>query len=118
MGTVGEACQNSDVVVVASPVDRIAELVASAAEHSPDHCLITDVGSTKQKIVASVGPDSGVSGNSCQHIRSPDLRNQVQSMRQVHYLTEKSRFDASRKHPARTAAESSRVLAADRRANV
>jgi len=61
MGTVGEACQNSDVVVVASPVDRIAELVVSAAEHSPDHCLITDVGSTKQKIVASVGPDSGVS---------------------------------------------------------
>ena len=32
-GTVGEACQNSDVVVVASPVDRIAELVVSAAEH-------------------------------------------------------------------------------------
>ena len=74
MGTVGEACQNSDVVVVASPVDRIAELVVSAAEHSPDHCLITDVGSTKQKIVASVGSIQGFPENSCQHIRSLDLK--------------------------------------------
>ncbi len=54
-GTIAEACQQSDVVVVASPVDRIAEMVIAAAASSPSHCLLTDVGSTKRQIVASVG---------------------------------------------------------------
>ena len=54
-GTIPEACQHSDAVVVASPVDRIAEMVILAAESSPSHCLIPDVGSTKCQIVASVG---------------------------------------------------------------
>ena len=52
--TVAEACQHSDAVVVASPVDRIAEIVISAAESSPAECLITDVGSTKHQIVSGV----------------------------------------------------------------
>jgi len=58
--TVAEACQRSDVVVVASPVDRIAEMVISAAKSSPADCLITDVGSTKRQIVATVAdhPDA------------------------------------------------------------
>jgi len=48
-----EACQGCDVVVVATPVDRIAPLVIEAAAASPRHCLITDVGSTKAGIVAA-----------------------------------------------------------------
>lgn len=56
--TISEACEHSDAVVVASPVDRIAEMVIAAAESSPSDCLITDVGSTKRQIVASVGESS------------------------------------------------------------
>ncbi len=49
-----EACRGCDVVVVATPVDRIASLVVQAADLSGPDCLITDVGSTKANIVASV----------------------------------------------------------------
>lgn len=49
--SVQQACRDCDVVVVATPVDRIAELVIQAAEASPPRCLITDVGSTKATIV-------------------------------------------------------------------
>lgn len=52
--TLSEACQGSDVVVVAAPVDRIAEMVIPAAESSPPDCLITDVGSTKHGLVETV----------------------------------------------------------------
>ncbi len=48
---VGRACRDCDVVVVAAPVDKIAELAALAAEHCGPETLITDVGSTKSKIV-------------------------------------------------------------------
>lgn len=49
-----EACRDCDCVVVATPVDRLAGIVLAAAKASPDACLITDVGSTKAKIVAEV----------------------------------------------------------------
>lgn len=52
--SVPEACQGCDVVVVASPVDCIADLVVEAALASPEDCLITDVGSTKDGIVAAL----------------------------------------------------------------
>jgi prephenate dehydrogenase len=52
--SVPEACQDCDVVVIAAPVDRIAELVLAASAASPPSCLITDVGSTKAGIVAAV----------------------------------------------------------------
>ncbi len=54
------ACHQSDVVVVAAPVDRIASLVIEAAEASPRDCVITDVGSTKQQIVDEVAGRPGV----------------------------------------------------------
>ena len=53
----GEACAGCDVIVVATPVDRIAGLVLAACRHAPDDCLVTDVGSTKRQIVAAVGGD-------------------------------------------------------------
>lgn len=52
--SVADACQQSDVVVVCSPVDKIAPMVIEAARHTPADCLITDVGSTKAGIVSSV----------------------------------------------------------------
>ena len=64
LGTVDEvadsiesACRESDVVVVAAPVDKIASMVAAAAQSSPSGCLITDVGSTKALIVEAVADD-------------------------------------------------------------
>jgi len=52
--SVPEACRGCDVVVVASPVDCIADLVVEASLASPEDCLITDVGSTKAGIVATL----------------------------------------------------------------
>ena len=55
--SVESACRECDVVVVASPVDKIAEIVMQAAHAAPERCLVTDVGSTKSQIVASVASD-------------------------------------------------------------
>lgn len=53
-----EACRDADVVVVATPVDRIAELViATAADSRPD-ALVTDLGSTKRSLVAAIETNS------------------------------------------------------------
>lgn len=52
--SVAEACRECDVVVVCSPVDRIAAMVIEAADHAAADCLITDVGSTKKGIVEAV----------------------------------------------------------------
>ena len=44
----------ADVVVVCTPVGRIAEDSLAAALHGPAHLLVTDAGSTKSAIVASL----------------------------------------------------------------
>ncbi len=51
-----------DVVVVASPVDRIAPMAIEAANHCGADCLITDVGSTKGRIVDEVMRDPRAAG--------------------------------------------------------
>lgn len=56
--SIEQACNDSDVIVVASPVDRIAEMTIRAAAASPPQCLITDVGSTKKTIVDAVSCDA------------------------------------------------------------
>ena len=56
------AVKDAEVVVVSTPVDRVADFVSIAAEHSPDNCLITDVGSTKRSIVEAV--------SQCEHARA------------------------------------------------
>lgn len=57
-----EACKGSDIVVLATPVSRIIESIEELAPRLSAETLITDVGSTKQKIVAqaqrSFGPDA------------------------------------------------------------
>lgn len=52
-----EACRNADVVVIAVPVDQIAELVIEVSQFCSAKTLITDVGSTKLGIVHRVSQD-------------------------------------------------------------
>ena len=49
-----EAVANADIVVVCTPVDRIADDVVTVAKAAPASCLITDVGSTKGNILAAL----------------------------------------------------------------
>jgi prephenate dehydrogenase len=56
--------QSADLVVFAAPVDLIASQVIEAAAHCPPGCLLTDAGSTKQKIIHDIDqakfPEAGV----------------------------------------------------------
>ncbi len=45
---------NADFVVVCTPVSTIADIVLEAASAAPPHALLTDAGSTKASIVATV----------------------------------------------------------------
>lgn len=49
-----EGVAAADVVVLCTPVEMIAAQAGAAVEHAPAHALVTDAGSTKQKIVAAV----------------------------------------------------------------
>ena len=48
---IAEAVADADIVVVCTPVDRIAADVLAVAKAAPSRCLITDVGSTKGNIL-------------------------------------------------------------------
>lgn len=61
LGVVDEAhesieagCRDCDVVVIATPVDRIASQAIQVATVTSESCLITDVGSTKAGIVNAI----------------------------------------------------------------
>jgi prephenate dehydrogenase len=60
--SIEQSVDQCDVVVVASPVSHIARLVHEAAVYSPNHCLITDVGSTKLRIAEAVDEDPAACG--------------------------------------------------------
>ena len=47
-----KACQSSNVVVLATPVDTIIDLIERLAPHLPAEALVTDVGSTKSEVVS------------------------------------------------------------------
>jgi prephenate dehydrogenase len=47
----------ADLVIVCTPVGRIVDDVRNAAQHCPEGILITDAGSTKQKIIAALNDD-------------------------------------------------------------
>ena len=49
--SLARAAQVSDLVVVCTPVDRIAADVAEALAHGPDHLAVTDAGSVKGAIL-------------------------------------------------------------------
>jgi prephenate dehydrogenase len=53
------ACKNSDLVVLATPVGGIIELIEKLAPHLSPETLLTDVGSTKSKIVQTAQKSFG-----------------------------------------------------------
>ncbi len=48
--TPAEAVEGADLVVLCTPVESIVSLLEEIAQHCPDGCLVTDVGSTKSLI--------------------------------------------------------------------
>jgi prephenate dehydrogenase len=49
-----EAARDADLVVVCTPVDRIAADVRACAAAAPARCVLTDAGSTKARLVADL----------------------------------------------------------------
>lgn len=60
----------ADLVIICTPVGTVVDHVRQAAEHCRERTLITDVGSTKQSIVAAL--DSGLS-HDCRFLGSHPL---------------------------------------------
>lgn len=52
-----EAAQDADLVVVCTPVDRIAADVRACAAAAPQRCVLTDAGSTKEQLVADLADE-------------------------------------------------------------
>ncbi|HKT10406.1 MAG TPA: prephenate dehydrogenase/arogenate dehydrogenase family protein [Terriglobia bacterium] len=48
---IDEAARNADLVILATPVGKILDLLPRLKSSVPSHALITDVGSTKQRIM-------------------------------------------------------------------
>ena len=48
---IDEAVRNADLVILATPVGKILEMLPRLKSSAPSHALITDVGSTKQRIM-------------------------------------------------------------------
>ena len=55
--SIEEACDGADIVVCCASVGSLAEMGRIALEASPEGCVVTDVGSTKQELVAALGAD-------------------------------------------------------------
>jgi prephenate dehydrogenase len=49
-----EAVRNADLIVVGTPVDRVAELLITAAPHTQPRAIFSDLGSTKNNIVRAL----------------------------------------------------------------
>jgi prephenate dehydrogenase len=56
-GSVTEACEGAEAVFCAAPVAGLAALVAEALAASGPETVVTDVGSTKRGLVATLGED-------------------------------------------------------------
>lgn len=56
-GTVGEALAGAEACFCCAPVGALPALVAEALAAAPERCVVSDVGSTKREIAASVGED-------------------------------------------------------------
>ncbi|QEG42217.1 prephenate dehydrogenase [Roseimaritima ulvae] len=52
------ACRDADLIFICTPVGLIAEKAIQLAACCPEHALLTDVGSTKRKIVDTVESDA------------------------------------------------------------
>ncbi len=62
--SVGEAVGEADLAIVAAPVVQLAAQVRAVLEASPEHCTVTDVGSTKVGVCsAALGSGRFVGGH-------------------------------------------------------
>jgi prephenate dehydrogenase len=52
--TLADGVSSADVVIVCTPVSRVADDVRGAIEAAPAHALVTDAGSTKRQIIEAV----------------------------------------------------------------
>ena len=55
--TVAEAVADADFVFVAAPVNVLGAMVEETLSAAPDDCVVTDVGSVKRAVVASIKAD-------------------------------------------------------------
>ncbi len=51
---ISEVMKDADMLIIATPVDVIAELAKKAIKYAKKGCIITDVGSTKSKLVKEI----------------------------------------------------------------
>ena len=65
LGALDEACSDlgalldgADVALVCAPVDVLPQVVGDVLAAAPPECAVTDVGSTKQGVVAAAGADA------------------------------------------------------------
>jgi prephenate dehydrogenase len=85
-----EAVAGSDLIVVCTPVDRIASTILAAAPHCDPGAIFTDGGSTKQNIVSAVAaklpphlafvpahPLAGSEKNGVEHARADLFENRL-----------------------------------------
>ena len=49
-----EALTNADLLIISTPVDVIPIIARESIKHAPANCVITDVGSTKGRLVAEI----------------------------------------------------------------
>jgi prephenate dehydrogenase len=56
-GSIEEAVAEADVVVCCGSVASMAEMAGQALEAAGEDCVVTDVGSTKEELVAALGDD-------------------------------------------------------------
>jgi prephenate dehydrogenase len=56
-GTLGDAVEGADLVLVAAPVAELPRAVSEVLALAPDGCVVTDVGSTKSAVCAAADGD-------------------------------------------------------------
>ena len=85
-----DGVRSADLVVVCTPVDRIADMILRAAPHCRTGTIFTDAGSTKSNIIAAVAgrlppgityvpahPLAGAEKNGVEHARTDLFENRV-----------------------------------------
>jgi len=62
-GSLASAVVDADAVFAAAPVDALPDLVRGVLGHAPAECVISDVGSTKRRIVDAISDPRFVGGH-------------------------------------------------------
>ena len=78
--SVEAASAGCDVVVVATPVDRIADMAKQAVAAAGNNAVVTDVGSTKASIVSSVSDQNFVAAHPIAGSEKTGMENALESL--------------------------------------